>query len=276
LLVDTYWRGEASYDFHVVACGACGFVYVTPRGIGEMFDNLAGGGARRDADRANRPIYQRGLARLMAAGLPSDGRILDLGCATGDFLAYATAAGFRPTGVDLNPGLAKKSMDRGFDVHCGDLRELNLPAEFDAVTLWDVIEHVDDPVGVLRACRQVLRPGGLVFFHTGNARFQIPKARILNALRPQGGPYLIPYQHVSHFDPVTALTVLEGAGFEPLEVFFAATLHYRRWWKRLAMGTVNRLGQVSAAVGGPLLTNSMGAIGRCAAAADSAGYSPSG
>lgn len=262
LLVDTVRRGGHDFAFHIVRCGACGFVYVTPRAQGALFDNEAGGAARRDAAVANAPIYATGLRELRRAGLPDGGLILDLGCARGDFLAYASARGYRVLGVDLNPKLAAEARERGFEVLTGDLRDLTgLPA-VDAVTMWDVIEHVDDPVAVLAACRDALRVGGLVFYHTGNADFQIPKARWLLRLRPAGGPYLIPYQHISHFDPRSARAVFEAAGLTPTAVFFAGTLHYRQAWKRLAMSGFNLLGALPARLGGPLLTNAMGAIGR--------------
>jgi len=266
LLVDRVRVDEHVFEFHIVRCRRCGFVYVSPRGVGVPFDNLAGGAARRDAAVANRPIYEVGVARLRAAGLPDGGRILDLGCAQGDFLAFAAERGYAVVGVDLNPALAERARERGFTVHTGDLRDVAgaLGPTFDAVTLWDVIEHVDDPAAVLAACRLVLRPGGLVFFHTGNAWFQIPKARVLSAVRPHGGPYLIPFQHVSHFDPRTARAVLERAGLMPTRVFFAGTLRYRQRWKRYAMGLLNALGAAPARLGGPLLTNAMGAIGQLA------------
>ena len=262
LLADPVLRRGRRYDFQVVRCGACGFVYVTPRGEGELFANTAGGAARRDAAIANAPIYDGGMAALRRSGLPEGGRILDLGCAQGDFLDYAAAHGFTIDGVDLNPQLAEAARLRGFQVQTGDLRDLTLEPVHDAVTLWDVIEHVDDPVSVLAACRRALKPGGLVFFHTGNARFQIPKARLLRRLRPSGGPFLIPYQHLSHFDPDSARAALARAGLEPVEVFFAGTLHYPEPRKHRAMQLVNLLGALPPRFGGPLLTNAMGAIGR--------------
>lgn len=161
-VVDTVRAGSAVYRFNVVQCRACGFEYVTPRGSGAVFGNLAGGAARRDAAVANAPFYRTGVARLRAAGLPDGGRILDLGCARGDFLAFAAERGFAVTGVDLNPALADAARARGFAVVTGDLRAVasEVGRGFDAVTLWDVIEHVDDPVAVLAACRDVVRPGG--------------------------------------------------------------------------------------------------------------------
>lgn len=261
LLVDRVWIQGRSHDFPVLRCGACGFVYVSPRGTGQVFHNRCGGAARRDAAVVNRPIYRRGMAALRRHGLSRGARVLDLGCARGDFLEFASQAGCSVAGLDINPGLASEARARGFEVHTGDLRSLAL-CGYDAVTLWDVIEHVDDPVGVLRACRDALVPGGLLFFHTGNARFQIPKARALYALNPGGGPHLIPYQHVSHFDPVSSRDALRRAGLEPLAVDRAGTLHYPQRSKRWAMQAINALAGLPARIGGPILTSSIGAIGR--------------
>ncbi len=261
-VVDRVRRGGQRFDFRIVHCGACGFEYVTPRASGGVFGTEPGGGARGDAAVANSPIYTGGLAELRAAGMGDGGRILDLGCARGDFLAFAAGLGFEVVGVEINPSLAAEARQRGFEVHYGDLRSLQLAGAFDAVTLWDVIEHVEEPVSLLSACRDAVRPGGLVLLHTGNARFQIPKARLLAAWRPDGGPYLVPHQHLTHFDPATARRAMQFAGLEPLRVFSAGTLHYRRRGKRLAIGVLNRLGALSARLGGPLLTNAMGVIAR--------------
>jgi 2-polyprenyl-3-methyl-5-hydroxy-6-metoxy-1,4-benzoquinol methylase len=262
LATDRVWRAGCRHDFHIVRCALCRFVYVTPRAAGPIFGAEPGGAARRDAAVANRPIYARGLAALRLAGLSPDGHILDVGCARGDFLAFAAQRGYRVTGVDINPGLSAEAAARGWEVQCADLRAWAPSDAFDAVTLWDVIEHVDDPVSMLRVCREAVHPGGLVLFHTGNAAFQIPKARILSSIRPDSGPYLIPYQHLTHFDPVSARRALATTGLDPVAVFFAGTLHYRQCWKRLAMGAINLAGCWSYRLGGPLLTNALAAIGR--------------
>lgn len=237
-------------------------MYVTPRGRGPLFGWEDGGVARGDAARANRPVYEAGLAHLRRAGLPAGGRVLDVGCARGDFLWAAATAGFDVEGVDINSGLAAAARARGFEVHTGDLRTLHLEATYDLVTLWDVIEHVDDPVALLAACRDVLVPGGLVLFHTGNARFQIPKARLLGALPGDRGPFLIPYQHLTHFDRRSARTAVTAAGLDVVATFFAGTLHYRRRWKRVAMGVMNAVAAAVAAAGGPLFTNAFATMGR--------------
>jgi 2-polyprenyl-3-methyl-5-hydroxy-6-metoxy-1,4-benzoquinol methylase len=261
-VIDRLQYGQEWLAFHIGRCRGCGLYYVTERATASGLGNEQGGAARRDAAQANRPIYAAGISALASEGLSEGARILDVGCARGDFLAFASERGFAVAGVDINPALAAHARDRGFEVHTGDLRDLTLSPAPDAITMWDVIEHVDDPVGVLSACAAAVRPGGWVLFHTGNARFQIPKARILSRLAPHGGPYLIPQQHLTHWDPSTAEKGLAQAGLTPSRVFFAGTLHYRQEWKRAAMGVLNGLGSVPPKMGLGLYSSSMAVIGR--------------
>ncbi len=261
-VTDTVPLGQVRLTFTVVRCARCGLVYTNPRAHSRLLTPEPGGAARSDAASANKPVYLAGLAHLEAAGMRRAGCILDVGCARGDFLSLAVARGYQAVGVDINPRLAAEARTRGHEVHVGALERLDLEPDFDAVTLWDVIEHVPDPVGLLAACQSLLRPGGLLLLHTGNAQFQVPKARLLGRLKPGGGPYLIPYQHLTHFDPRTARLALRRAGFQPIEVAFAATLRYPQAWKCRAMTALNGVARAVHRLGGPLLTNAILVIGR--------------
>lgn len=262
LVTDVVHRAGERYEFRIVRCSRCGMIYTNPRGYSQVLQPEPGGAARTDAAVANAPIYARGLARLAHFGLSRGGRVLDVGCARGDFLALASQRGYQVVGVELNPRLAAVAAQRGFEILVGDLRSLSIHQAFDAVTLWDVLEHVEAPIELLGACHRALGPGGLLLVHTGNAHFQIPKARLLRRLRPRGGPYLIPYQHLLHFDPGTLALALCRADFQVLEVAFAGTLCYRSRGKRWIMGAWNGLAALVHRAGGPLWTNTMAAIGR--------------
>jgi 2-polyprenyl-3-methyl-5-hydroxy-6-metoxy-1,4-benzoquinol methylase len=269
LVQDSVWRGADCYTFDIVQCRCCGLIYTNPQAKSEVFGNLAGGGARGDAAVANRPIYEAGMATIchrlnaIEAGEGFQVKLLDIGCAFGDFLTYAQAQGWDVSGVEISPRLAAEARARGLTVYEGDLAGLELPPEtYDVVTMWDVIEHLDNPKGFLTTIRPLLRPNGLLFFHTGNARFQIFKARVLSRLLPNQGPFLIPYQHLYHFDPASARAMLAATGFELVVVFSCRTLHYRNRWKRLALDAYNRMAGAIAGLGGPLWTSAMGVLAR--------------
>lgn len=90
------------------------------------------------------------------------GRILDLGCGTGGVLAHLDDYG-EAYGIDPSPEATRFSHERGLAIALAS--GLNLPfadQTFDAVLALDVIEHVDDDVGLLREVQRVLRPGGIL------------------------------------------------------------------------------------------------------------------
>ncbi len=94
-------------------------------------------------------------------------RLLDIGCGNGDFLNAAQQAGWEVMGLDLDPQAA--ALRRGFNVKIGTIDLFDNDSEcFDAVTISHVIEHVHEPVKVLRAIYRLLKPGGLLYIETPN------------------------------------------------------------------------------------------------------------
>lgn len=95
------------------------------------------------------------------------GRLLDVGCASGMFISAAADAGWEVVGVEPSKTLYSRSRallaDRGEVIHA-TLQQANLGGHsFDAITLWDVLEHVTDPVTFMSQCRLLLKPGGYLF-----------------------------------------------------------------------------------------------------------------
>src|SRR5690606_1160892 len=92
---------------------------------------------------------------MLRRGVPQDQglALLDIGCSSGLFLSEARAAGFTVRGAELSPDTAAFARGHfGLDIHVGDWREAGYAhASFDVVTLFDVIEHMPDPLAELRA-----------------------------------------------------------------------------------------------------------------------------
>lgn len=102
----------------------------------------------------------------------SGGKLLDVGCGKADFVNLARKGGWDAWGVELDAGacdLARKHFGLQTVLN-GSMDHPDLPAQFDVITLWDVIEHVPDPVGVLRQAADRLRKGGIVMVRTANIR----------------------------------------------------------------------------------------------------------
>lgn len=100
-----------------------------------------------------------------------EGRLLDVGCATGRFLQRMKAIGWRVSGIELDPEAAATAKTVTPDIVIGDPSTVTLPAHgFDLITAFHVIEHLPDPLGALRNMLGWLAPGGLMIVEVPNTR----------------------------------------------------------------------------------------------------------
>lgn len=92
-----------------------------------------------------------------------NGKLLDVGCGDGLYIDYMRRLGWEVEGVEIDERAAGLSRQRGFIVHCGTLIEQKFEDNrFDAIVLSHVLEHVHDPVGLLRECHRILKTTGLI------------------------------------------------------------------------------------------------------------------
>lgn len=142
---------------------------------------------------------------------PQEIRLLDIGCSTGAFIAVAHRMGFSAEGVEPAPKAARAAQKAGLRVHEGLLEERAFPDQaFDAVTLFEVIEHVRDAVSLVRECHRILRPGGVLVIGTGNTAswavsFMRSRWEYFHIERHGG--------HISFFNPCSILLLAERCGF---------------------------------------------------------------
>jgi SAM-dependent methyltransferase len=99
----------------------------------------------------------------------SGGRLLDVGCGGGELLAFLRSLGWQVEGVEVDPVAVERARAKSLTVHLGTLEDQRLSADrFDVITMNHVIEHVHDPIGLLRECRRILKPGGRLAVTTPN------------------------------------------------------------------------------------------------------------
>lgn len=142
---------------------------------------------------------------------PAKIRLLDVGCSSGAFLGAAVRLGYAAEGVEPAPRAAATAQAAGLKVRQGLLHEAGYAdGQFDAVTLFEVIEHLKQPLELLAECRRILRPGGILLVGTGNAASWSMAAmgaewEYLSIARHGG--------HVSFFTPVSLEKLARRAGF---------------------------------------------------------------
>lgn len=97
------------------------------------------------------------------------GRLLDVGCGDGTFLARMKAMGWDVAGIEPDPVAAACAGKKLNHIFTGDLEQAGFAENsFDAITLCHVIEHLPAPVRTLRECRRILKPGGRIIIITPN------------------------------------------------------------------------------------------------------------
>lgn len=116
----------------------------------------------------------RGHLRLVRRYVPAGSRILEIGCAHGFFLELIREVYPDSVGVDVSAAAVADAASRGCDVRAGDLMETQFDERFDAVCLWDTIEHLSRPHEVLRRAVELLGPGGHLFLTTGDFGAWLP------------------------------------------------------------------------------------------------------
>ena len=169
-------------------------------------------------DYANR--YEQLIGRVEAEVGPIR-TLVDIGCGIGNFLSWAKERGLKAVGCDVDDDAISTARERGLDARrVEDLDALRSAGGVDAVTLWDVIEHVDDPLGMLLTARSLLRPGGVVIMETPDVRF--PARPFVIAVRKVAEPIrwsdMLYYSaHQTYFSARGLSTLLGRAGFDVID-----------------------------------------------------------
>jgi 2-polyprenyl-3-methyl-5-hydroxy-6-metoxy-1,4-benzoquinol methylase len=215
----------------VVRC-RCGLVFVTPQparpAIERAYDHAYYApweGQVRHRDR----IWRRRIERVEELYRPP-GRLLDVGCGTGDFLQVARTRGWEVSGTEISPYAVKAATAAGLTVLEGEGWEAgstarvvcHLTGALDVVTCWHVIEHASNPRRLIEEIHRVLRPGGWLVLATPNVEDHIFRAAYVLA-RGRRPPLFEPNErevHLFHFSARTLRTLVASAGFEVVKVGF--------------------------------------------------------
>jgi 2-polyprenyl-3-methyl-5-hydroxy-6-metoxy-1,4-benzoquinol methylase len=154
--------------------------------------------------------------------------LLDVGCGWGDALAYFSKRGFSCAGFDPAPEAVNHAQSRSLEVVVAGVERMDVfaPRRFDVVTLLNVLEHLADPVAVVRQIREdVLTPGGVLVVDVPNEFNALQRAA--RSVLDLDEWWVAPPAHLNYFSGSTLRAMLEGEGFDvpiakasfPMEIF---------------------------------------------------------
>ncbi len=160
-------------------------------------------------------------------GAPNkEARWVDIGCSRGQFVEFAARAGYAAEGVEPAADIAEAARSAGLNVRTGLLVEQHYPdASFDGASLFEVVEHLREPLPLLREVHRTLKPGGMLLVSTGNAVSWTVAA--IGArwdyfhIEKDGG-------HISFFSPQSISLMAERAGFRVRRIETARVKFHER------------------------------------------------
>jgi 2-polyprenyl-3-methyl-5-hydroxy-6-metoxy-1,4-benzoquinol methylase len=216
--------------FDVLRCESCSTVFVRPKALSlqremdQRADELGPRYVREVfAERQDFWLaFWTERIRSVEAVLGRRGRLLDIGCGTGEFQLAAQRRGWSAVGVE--PSTLQSAYARDvlkLDVRTGFFEDVDFePASFDVVSAWGVIEHLQDPRSFLERVRQLLKHDGVLALQTPNQASLITEIAGFG-YRISGGRFLLgvySFEHLFRFDSKTLTQLLQWTGYRVLHM----------------------------------------------------------
>ncbi len=217
--------------YRMVRCDACGLVRSDPVADSNVLAQLyAESSFDYGAELRNLAVtYGTYLKRVDRYVPAKDGAVLEIGCGNGFVLAEAKRQGYRDVrGVEPSRAAIDSAPDeiRG-QIVCSMMVPGLFPSDhFDAVCLFQVLDHILDPVKLLQTCREILKPGGVLLCLNHNV--EAISARLMKSRSP-----IIDIEHTYLYSPATMGRLLEKSGFQVRE--------NRQVWNRYSLRYVSQL-----------------------------------
>jgi SAM-dependent methyltransferase len=206
-------HGDSSMETQLVEC-RCGHVFTNPQPSWEELAPFYDGDYRvftkalPDAAVIDKWIATRSFnGRFNHMKVVPGGRYLDVGSGLGTMVAAMSRLGMGAQGVEPSPVAAQKAREAGLDIFGGVLEDAKYDNEsFDCISMFHVLEHTHDPVGLLRECRRILKPDGELIVGVPNFN------SIVYGLVGSGWIGLHQPYHLQHFRPASMRHTADRAG----------------------------------------------------------------
>jgi SAM-dependent methyltransferase len=161
------------------------------------------------------PYSQRYIVPSKIIDPVENGSVLDVGCGNGANLTRYKSLGWKTFGQDISPDSCEVAREAGHEIFTGDLFAARYPDEaFDAVTMWDSLEHIPNPADVMKEVRRIMRPGGKIYISVPNFGSRYGKD-----YKDKWYMFTSPV-HYYHYDRTTLSYLLTHQGFRNIEISF--------------------------------------------------------
>lgn len=244
---------------NVVQCRNCALVYVDPRPNQAEIKNLYNHDYYKDSEKET--IIEGNLQRQrfrdqlkQIERYKDRARLLDIGCGVGYFLEIAENNGWETWGIEPSDLACSEARKKTKNIIQGNIEDAQYPENFfDVMTMWKLVEHLDNPLLTLKKIHRILKTNGMLVIETPN--FASPEAKRLK----EKWRHMNPSIHLYYFTPSTLSKLLKESGFSILKIeevpsgtdlgaklremklesckhFLVKHFNYFSWVKRMLMG----------------------------------------
>ena len=211
--------------FDIMKCAGCGHLFVgnAPADLSPFYaegyfngDLELDGYMDYEADKqACSHTFRSYLDLINKHAAAGSKKLFEIGCATGVFLDLARASGWDASGIDISGYAAEKAKEKNLEAYSGlvsDLPREEFTGKFDALAMFDVLEHLSDPNLELDFASRSLKPGGILIFAS-----PISSSFWARVMGKKWHAY-VPPQHLHFFSKTNAIRIAEAHGFEAIEI----------------------------------------------------------
>lgn len=203
--------------FNLHRCLLCGHLFVYPLVYDALslyatdyFNGAKKGSGYVNYDKDKEPMRHvfAEYLNIIEKFLPQKGTLLDIGAATGFFMKIANVCGWKTKGIEISAYASEIAKKSGLSVSCDTVENSNFSGQsFDAISMWDVLEHLPHPVNDIHICARILKPGGILAINT-------PDSGSLYAhVMGKQWHLLVPPEHINYFTKKSITLLLEESGF---------------------------------------------------------------
>jgi len=204
----------------VVRCTSCRMMYQNPRiaesEMDDAYETLDAYHHYPEQDVSKRELFRARIGRFEGErALPAEGAFLDVGASRGVMLdcVRERLPNWKISAIELSASARERIKERGFGA-VGGLDELERGEKFDWINIDNVLEHIPEPIEILKALKSRLKPGGFIYIEVPNESFFRARYRVNDFVR--GFSKLPTFEgHVNLFTSKTLRRAVHSAGLKP-------------------------------------------------------------
>jgi 2-polyprenyl-3-methyl-5-hydroxy-6-metoxy-1,4-benzoquinol methylase len=212
----------------LLICSDCEFIFSDPMPDSKTLNELYGKSyficdseeqmKYQDYHKEEKGIRKSSEKRLgwISKYINPPGKLLDIGCAAGYFMDTAVNHGWEVYGTDISEYCINFAKGNFKEIRpfYGPLKKHKFDDNFfDIITMWDVLEHLPDPLDEMKEVNRILKPGGILVIMTPNIKSMIAKVTGKKWIL-----YQSPHIHLTYFSPDSSRLLIDKTGFEILKI----------------------------------------------------------